>query len=961
MCPVSVMLREYDMSKKALALILVIIIVFSSFALFIVTKNDDTTNMVYDPLDYEWPQLNSDLSFTRFSSGPAPSTSEIDWIAQLDDLHSYLTAFDGFVFAVSYTNTVYALYYDTGFTAWSSEIEMKSNWPVAYKLDDTRMLVESTCLETATGKILWVSSDFCADTGNFNSNVYVSEEQMFYLKVDSFIEAWSFSDLSKPPVFVWSAYVPGGGRVGSGITYGEGKLFPGSFQDQQVAIDAKTGELLWSTCTKTAMIFSGSYADGKFIRGGTDDNTMYCFDAKTGKVLWTYTADTSGYFCTGTAIGYGKVYAPNKDGYIYAINLSNGKLAWRYKGPGTMIFPGTPTVADGKVYVTSGQNVSYGNEFGASQFACIDALTGKAIWTLPIEAYAPRESVAIAYGYLYLIPGEVTKAVDSIDGSEYELMGHIWAFASNKTKEALNTQVKSTQLKNVGAFYATAANTKTTDAGSWSMFRKNAERSSIGERGPENLSLVWSFATKGAVVSSPSIVDGIVYFGSQDHNIYAVEAETGHKLWSFKTEYTIESSMAIVDGKVVTGAEDGYTYCLNAKTGKLLWKTFVDGKQPTTYGAAVMLRSSPAIANNNIVYIGSLDGNIYALNFDDGTILWKYQTGGWIKSSPTICDNAVYITSETPGDAGTIYKLDAIEGNRIWSQALPYEHQFTGGNDMISTPTVADGKVFTAANLRTYYCLNAQTGATLWNFTNSEANEFIVSSPIYLNGKVYIVDKFDITCLNASNGQKIWNTFTGNEYYVSPSYANNKLYIVTSERNIFIFDATTGQKIEHYRLPSASWSSPTPYNGKLYIGSKDWNLYCLGEYNTDNTQLTLKTDKTQQKTGTQITISGQLTPIRPRENIQLTITKPDQTTETIHLTAQTDSTYTYQYTPETDGTYKITATYYTMTTAIPITSQTLTLTSNTNQTPPTYTYALALTIIIILLVTTALLTLRKKH
>ena len=943
-----------EKSKKVLALIIIAVIVLSSFSLFMFMQKNSTPNGEFDLLDFEWPQLNSDASFTRFSSGPAPATSELAWQADITDLHSYLTAFDGFVFAVS-NNTVIALHYDTGLTAWRREIQKGSNWPVVYKLDDTRLLVESTCIETATGKILWISDNFCADTGNFNANVYVPEEKMFYLKVESFVEAWNFSDPSKPPTLAWTTYVPGGGRVGSGITYGDGKVFPGSFQDQQIAIDAKTGKLLWTTFTKTAMIFSGSYADGKFVRGGTDDNTIYCFDTKSGKVLWTYAADTAGYFCTGTAIGYGMVYAPNKDGYIYAINLSDGKLAWRYKGPGTMIFPGAPTVADGKVYVTSGQSASYGDEFGESQFACLDAFTGEAIWTLPIEAYAPRESVTIAYGYLYLIPGEVTKAVDSISGDEYDVLGHIWAFASSEAK--MSTQIKSMQLKSVSNFWASASNTATTsDDGSWSMFRHDAERSSIGVRGPENLSLVWSFETKGAVVSSPSIVDGVVYFGSQDHNIYAVDAESGNKIWSFKTDYTIESSVAVVDGKVVTGAEDGYVYCLNAKNGKMLWKTFVDGKQPVTYGAAVMLRSSPAIVDD-IIYIGSLDGNLYALNFDDGTILWKYQTGGWIKSSPTISEGAVYITSQTP-DVGTIYKIDAVSGNRIWKQNLPYEHQFTGGSDMVGTPTVADGKVFTSANLRAYYCLNAQNGEIIWTFTNSEANEFIVSTPIYVDNKVFIVDKFDITCLNASNGKKIWNTFTGDEYYVAPSYADNKIYIVTSERNLFIFDATTGEKIEHYILPSASWSSPTPYNNKLYIGSKDWNLYCLGEYNTNNMQLTLKTDKTKINTNTPITISGQLSPIRPRADITLTLTKPNGETQNIPLTAKTDGTYTYTYIPNIDGIYHVIVKY---TSTAAITSPTVTFTSKTQSTVSPYLYAILFVLIVVFIVAVALLILRRQH
>ncbi|MDR2204435.1 MAG: PQQ-binding-like beta-propeller repeat protein [Nitrososphaerota archaeon] len=938
---------------KIVVLLVVAVIIFSSFTFFIATRNNVPSNIV-TTLDSEWTQLNGDSAFTRFSSSFAPSNAEVTWQADISDLHSYLTAFDGFVFAVA-NDTVFALYYDTGVVAWSQKIRMDGSWPVVYKLDDTRLLVESSCLETSTGRIIWNSDNFCADTSNFNANVYVPEEKMFYRKFNSFIEAWDFSDLSRPPVQVWATYVPGGGIVGSGVTYGDGKIFPGSLQDQQIAIDAKTGEILWSTPTKSAMIFSGSYADGKYVRGGTDDNTMYCFDAKSGKVLWTYPADTSGYFCTGTAIGYGMVYAPNKDGYIYAIDLDTGNLVWRYKGPGTMIFPGTPTVADGKVYVTSGQSASYGVEYGESQFACLNAFTGDAIWTLPIEAYSPRDSVAIAYGYLYIIPGEVTKAVDSVSGSEYDVMGHVWAFASDKAKAALET--KTVQLTGVGNFFASAADVVEFDPNAWSMFRKDAVRSSIsGGKGPENLSLIWSFATNGAVVSSPSIVDGVVYFGSQDHNIYAVNAETGRKLWSFKTTYTVESSMAIVDGKVVTGGEDGYVYCLNAKNGKLLWKTFVDGKQPATYGAPVMLKSSPAIIDNT-VYIGSLDGHLYALNLSDGEILWRYQTGGWVKSSPAISGNAVYITSETPGHS-TTYKIDRITGNLIWSKKLAYEHQFIGCLDVIVTPTVADGKVFTSTNLRAYYCLDDQTGNIIWTFTNDAAIEPIISTPIYIEDKLYIVDKFDITCLNATTGKKIWNTFTGDEYYIAPSYADNKIYIVTSERNLFIFDATTGQKIEYCAIPSASWSSPTPYNGKLYIGCKDWNIYCLGEYNTDNMQLALKTDKNSLKTGESLTITGQLTPSRLSAAINLVLTDPHGQTQTIPINTNADGTYAYKYVSNINGDHTISATYYA---SIPITSQTITFTTNPQTSISSYLHIAVFVFIVLLIVAVALFLLKRKH
>jgi len=771
-----------------------VVLLFSAFAFVSNGQGKQTGNPI---LQFEWSQLSGDSVTSRFSAGPAPSTTDIVWKANLSDIRSFITAFNGMVFGCTNTSVV-ALDRDTGLTLWQTEVPMNGTWPVAYKIDSDHMIVEGTCLNPNTGVILWTSNSFSADTGNFNANVYSPEEKMFYVKILSYVEAWSFSDPSKPPTLAWRTYVPGGGRVGSGVTYGGGKVFPGSFLDLQMAIDAKTGAVLWTTRTKTPMIFSGSYYQGRFIRGGTDDNTMYCFNDTNGEVLWTYNANTNGYFTVGTAVAYGMVYEPNKDGNIYAIDIATGKLAWKYQGPGTMLFPGMPTVADGKVYVTSGQNATFGAEVGGSEFACLNAYTGQVIWKLPIEAFAPRESVAVAYGKLFIIPGDVTTAVDAYSGSEYVVKGQIWAFGSNTTP--------------------------VTD-GNWPMFRHDAVRSSIGTGGPSNLTLVWKFATNGAVMSSPSIADGVVYVGSQDKNVYAIDAWSGTSIWNFTTGGTIESSAAVANGKVFIGSDDGYVYALDAHDGHLVWRRFVNGGLPYTSGAAVMLRSSPAVVGNT-VYVGSVDGNLYALNADTGAVVWKFETQGPITSSPTVTDGAVYITSEEPA-AGALYKIDASSGGQIWKKELEYQQQFTGGSDMQGTPTVAEGMVFASANLRAYYGINATTGDTVWTFINPDATEFIVSSPIFLNGTLFVIDKFDIAALNATTGKKIWSSYSGDELYVSPSYANDKLYVVTSQRHIFIISALNGDKTLAYTTPSASWSSPTPSNGRLYIGNNDWNVYCF--------------------------------------------------------------------------------------------------------------------------------------
>jgi outer membrane protein assembly factor BamB len=760
--------------------------------------SSSATSTVVNLNQYDWPQFQGDKSLTRFSAGPGPDTSNILWKANVASIQPYLTAFNGLIFVC--TNTSVVAVNQAGQIAWSTVIPMNKTWPIAYEIDSSHLVVEGSCLDPNTGQILWNSSSFCADTGIFTTNVYSPEEQLFYVKDNSYVIAWNFSDPSIPPTVAWTTYIPGGGTTGIGVTYGGGMVFAGSFMNQQIALNGTTGAIIWDTLTKGPMIFNGAYSDGMFFRGGTDDDTMYCFNATNGQILWTYTpsGDTDGYFVTGPAIAYGMVYEMNKDGYLYAINIKTGDLVWRYKGPdSTLLWPGMPSVADGMVYVTTGEVAEYGGQVGISQYACLDAYNGQVVWTLPIEAMAPRESAIIAYGNLYIIPGNVTASVDSISGNEYSRLNQVWCIGTSST---------------------TVSN--------WSMFRADPTHSSTAQVGPSSLTLAWKFTTNGSVISSPSVVDGIVYVGSQDKNVYAIGAWSGNLIWNYTTGGSIESSPAVANGNVYIGSDDGYIYCLNAYTGAFVWRTFVNSDQPFTY-ASIVLKSSPVVVGG-IVYIGSLDGNLYALDANTGGIVWKTQTKGPIESSPAVSDGAVYFNSLEP-EGVALYKVDANTGAVIWKQVFPYNYSpIEGGTEMLGSPSVAAGMVFTSTDMRTYYAINTTTGNIAWNFSDPAASEFIISSPIYVNGDLYILDKYNIACLNATNGHTFWSAFTGDELYISPSYANGYIYVVTSERHIYVLDTTeNGTKIATYTTTSSSWSSPTIANGDLYVGCNDWNVYCF--------------------------------------------------------------------------------------------------------------------------------------
>ena len=832
--------------------------------------SDSVNGMVDDAdlLQYEWSQIHGDPGFTRFSEGPAPESPDILWKTTIEGIQSYVTAFNGKVLVTTATNVI-ALDKDTGAIIWNTLFPSRQRWPAVFKIDETRLVVAEYCLETETGEILWTSDEFSAKVSYWAESVYSPEEEIFYVQGDAVVQAWNFSNPAEPPILEWGTYVSGSTSSGTGIQYGDGRVFPGSFETHQVALNATTGDVLWDTATTGAMSFSGAYYEGKLLKASEHDNTFYCFDAESGKILWRYSPGTElGYWVSGCAAAYGLVYELNKDGNLYALDVNSGQLAWKYEGPGYLFWPGWPVVADGKVYATTGQRASYHPytlKYSESEFVCLDAFTGELVWELPIETHSPRDSIAVAYGNLYIIPGYI----EEMKMDSYITLDEVWAIGSD----------------------------------SWSMWRNDSENSGVGQSGPTELNLRWKFKTGGGVASTPIVAEGRVYVGSQDKNIYCIDARDGRRLWSFTTGARIKSSVAVAGGRVYVGPDDGYVYCLDAKNGSRLWSTEAGGYIEASFKAVTGIRSSPVVVGDS-VYVGSLDTNLYCLDANSGDIIWTYKTGGYITSSPAVSDGAVYLTSQEP-NSGALYKIDAAEGSRVWKCEIPYVIVADRGIDLHVSPTVADGMVFVAANKQNYYGVNAETGDIEWTYVTTEGTEgiggYLVASTGYNDGELYVVDMFFITALDAKSGEVVWKSWIGTELYTSPAYADGKVYVTTDRRFFYVLNATNGDRLSFFEMDSNSWSAPSLYEGRVYFGSNDGDVYCLDDKPVTHGQILAELDKNEVKTGETITGCGQLTPGIPYAPVSVTFVKSNGTVDSIQVAAQTDGAFSFNYTPDMAG------------------------------------------------------------
>jgi outer membrane protein assembly factor BamB len=229
------------------------------------------------------------------------------------------------------------------------------------------------------------------------------------------------------------------------------------------------------------------------------------------------------------------------------------------------------------------------------------------------------------------------------------------------------------------------------------------------------------------VYSSPAVADGKVYVGSDDRNVYCLNASTGAKIWNYILAPVAFSSPAVYDGKVfveLSFATAGFL-CLNASTGAFIWSYMTPSPSiPTIYS------SSPAVADGKVyggwglhVAPGLNVGNVYCLNASTGAQIWNYTTGGWVMSSPAVVSGLVYVGSFD----GKVYCLNATDGAYVWN--------YTTGAAVKSSPAVANGMVYVGSDDGKVYALNAGTGELVWSYNTGNVVE---SSPAIADGVVYV-------------------------------------------------------------------------------------------------------------------------------------------------------------------------------------------------------------------------------
>ena len=202
--------------------------------------------------------------------------------------------------------------------------------------------------------------------------------------------------------------------------------------------------------------------------------------------------------------------------------------------------------------------------------------------------------------------------------------------------------------------------------------------------------------------------------------------------------------------------------------------------------------------------------------------LWNFTAANVVGTSPAVANGYVYFGSgsEFSSPGYMVYCLNAQSGNLVWN--------FTLGSAP-TDPTVSNGYVYVGSINNYLYCLNAITGALVWNYSAGLYVSF--SDPTVSNGYVYVgTNELGALCINATTGALVWKFATQGDAGTPSIYGSN-VYVGGSP-TVYCLDASTGTQVWNYTLSSGAAGTPVVYNGNVYFGAGgayiyNYNVTCL--------------------------------------------------------------------------------------------------------------------------------------
>lgn len=422
----------------------------------------------------------------------------------------------------------------------------------------------------------------------------------------------------------------------------------------------------------------------------------------------------------------------------------------------------------------------------------------------------------------------------------------------------------------------------------WPMFQLNYNHSAFRDAdAPDTNEIKWKFnltedSDSDWVVSSPMIVDGYIYIGSDDGNLYKFDITDGAQVWNYTanadTIASFWSSPCVDVENNMVFMNAGGLHAVDLETGEQVW-----------YFDTSLREFSSPVVYDGVVFFGTYNQYVYALDEFTGDVVWYYEageyeygqkvegSGGAVSTTLAITDTMVFgaeqttyseegyycdynifsLPREDPNGNGVIehseifWKYEIGEHIPLIDFGVPIE-----GGESFGSPTVNEelGQVYIGSRDMFFYCFAIEPdgdgldndgdgifdneGELIWR---RQTDNEIFPTATYDNGTIffgtgtYSTDNpGSMYALSEVDGSVIWTYDNSDGFLSSPLVADGKIFIGANDDRMYVFDEFNGTVLWEYHVQEGGGtqsfgSSPALYEGIVVIGCCNSYVYAFGE------------------------------------------------------------------------------------------------------------------------------------
>lgn len=341
----------------------------------------------------------------------------------------------------------------------------------------------------------------------------------------------------------------------------------------------------------------------------------------------------------------------------------------------------------------------------------------------------------------------------------------------------------------------------------WPMFRGNPHLTGVATSAlPRKLTVRWTFDAGEVVESTAAIADGVVYVGSDEGGLFALDLKDGSVRWNYVLDGAIRSSPTVVGEVVYFGDDEGVFRALNARDGTVRW----------TFRTAGEIVSSANHEAGRLVF-GSYDGFVYCIGAADGALIWKVETQGKVHGTPAIVDGKVVFA----GCDGMCRAVELSDGKTVREVSL---NGYSG-----ASAAVLGSMVFAGTFENEVLGIDWRAGQVVWRYHHAERSfPFLSSAAVSDRGVVIGGRDKMIHALDPASGRANWTFATKGRVDGSPVIVGDRVFVGSADGNLYALDLGTGRELWRFEAGGGFYASPAVGEGCLVIGTDEGTVYCFG-------------------------------------------------------------------------------------------------------------------------------------